>query len=180
MSLCGPVVTNEVSTECVKWRLMLWQMRESQLHQMMHVRVTSDTQTIKSSDWPKCHCALWHYVFPAFYRSSIHHFKHHVDVFCIWVWKCCSQFQNFGHVCLMTLVKWSYHFYFIKKISFKHLCCQNKRKNVFTESFGLTNLFNSRNCLICMFCGIADTDYFQTLKWQWMGVALLHLHMLPI
>jgi len=42
-----------ISTERLKWRPMLWQMRESMLHPTLHVRVANDTQKIQSSDWPK-------------------------------------------------------------------------------------------------------------------------------
>jgi len=36
----------------IKWR-------KSSLRQTLQVRVTSDTQKIQSSDWPKCRCMLW-------------------------------------------------------------------------------------------------------------------------
>jgi len=49
-----------VSTECLKWCPMLWQMRESALRQTLKVRVTRSTQKIQSSDWPK-RCVLWRY-----------------------------------------------------------------------------------------------------------------------
>jgi len=51
-----------VSTLCLNWRLLLWQMRESTLRQTLHVRIASDTQKIQSSDWPKWCCTLWCYV----------------------------------------------------------------------------------------------------------------------
>ena len=37
----------DVLIERLKWRAMLWQMRESMLRQTMHVRVANDTQTIQ-------------------------------------------------------------------------------------------------------------------------------------
>jgi len=40
-------------SDLVKGRLMLQQMQESMLHQIMHVRVANDTQTIRSCDWYK-------------------------------------------------------------------------------------------------------------------------------
>jgi len=51
-----------VSTERLKWRPMLWQMRESMLCQTSQVCVASDTHNFPSSDWPKCPCAFWCYV----------------------------------------------------------------------------------------------------------------------
>jgi len=36
------------------------QMQESLIHQSSHVCISSDTQMIKSSDWPKRCCAIWH------------------------------------------------------------------------------------------------------------------------
>ena len=37
-------------------------MRENTLHQIMYLRIASNTQKIQSSDWPKCLCELWRYV----------------------------------------------------------------------------------------------------------------------
>jgi len=52
-----------ISTECLKWRLLLWQMWESMFHQMMHVRIASDRQTIQSFDWSKWRPnVLWCYL----------------------------------------------------------------------------------------------------------------------
>jgi len=48
--------TFDESTECLKWRPLLRQMRESMLRQTLHVRVASDTQKIKSSEWPTWLC----------------------------------------------------------------------------------------------------------------------------
>ena len=42
-----------VSTERLKRRPMLRQLRKSLLRRTMHVRVASDTQTIQSFDWTK-------------------------------------------------------------------------------------------------------------------------------
>jgi len=50
-----------VSINCLKQGLMLWKMRESMLHQPLHVRIASETQNIL--DWlDNWHCALWCYV----------------------------------------------------------------------------------------------------------------------
>ena len=45
-------------------------MRESTLRQTLHVRVTSDTQTIKSAYWPKLRCALCRYLIPHFFSDQ--------------------------------------------------------------------------------------------------------------
>jgi len=42
-----------VLTGRLKWRPMLQQIRESMLHQILHVCVANDTKKIKSSDWLK-------------------------------------------------------------------------------------------------------------------------------
>jgi len=51
--LCKLASTNNVSTERLKWRPMLRQMRKSTLSQALHVRITSDALNIQSSDWHK-------------------------------------------------------------------------------------------------------------------------------
>ena len=51
-----------VSTEHLKWCLVLRQMRESMLCQTLHVCIVSDTRNIQSCDWPKWCCALWRYI----------------------------------------------------------------------------------------------------------------------
>jgi len=52
----------QLMTECLKWRLMLRQMRESPLHQILLVPLAIDTHKIYSFDWPKWCCALWCYI----------------------------------------------------------------------------------------------------------------------
>jgi len=53
-----------LSTGCWKWCLMLWQKLESRILQTVHVHYHAhDTQMIQTfNDWPKWHCALWHYI----------------------------------------------------------------------------------------------------------------------
>ena len=51
-----------ISTERLKWHPMLSQMWESIFHQLMNMRVASNTHTIQSFDWSQWHCALWRYV----------------------------------------------------------------------------------------------------------------------
>ena len=64
--------TINVSTEHLKRRLMLWQLRVSMLSQTLHVAIY--IQKIQSSDWTKSRCALWHSQFPAFCHTK-HHFR---------------------------------------------------------------------------------------------------------
>ena len=47
--------------EPLKQHQTLWQMWKSTLVicQILQVRITSDTQMIQSSDWPKLRCTLW-------------------------------------------------------------------------------------------------------------------------
>jgi len=51
-------VAFKVLTERLKKRPMLQQTRERTLRQILLVDVTSDTQMIQSSDWPKRRCVL--------------------------------------------------------------------------------------------------------------------------
>jgi len=62
--------TFNVWTEYLKWRSMLWQMRESLLCQTLLVRVDSDIGTIKSSDWPTTTCVMTLHNFPPFFGVS--------------------------------------------------------------------------------------------------------------
>ena len=74
----------------LKWRPMLWLMRERKLCEQLHVCVVSDTQKIQSTDWPKWCCGLGLYVI-----SHLSWFKHHfrwsdkqaVDTSIAEVWK---------------------------------------------------------------------------------------------
>jgi len=53
-----------ISTECLKWHLLLWQMQESMLRihvcSIFHVLLATDTQMIQSSDWSKWRLVFWH------------------------------------------------------------------------------------------------------------------------
>jgi len=68
-----------VSTDPLKWRLMLRHMWESMLRQIFQVHVTSNTQNIKSSDWPKWLCTLW--------RNVNSHFLSDITSFQTTLWR---------------------------------------------------------------------------------------------
>jgi len=78
-----------LSTERLKWRPMLRQMRESMLRQTLLVRVTSDIHKIQTSDWPKLRCVLWRYIISAFCWSMGRHFQ----AFCGYVNSFCIKFS---------------------------------------------------------------------------------------
>jgi len=54
-------ITN-VSTERLKWRLMVRQNAGKHVTKTMHVSITSDAHTIQSFEVYKWRCALWRYV----------------------------------------------------------------------------------------------------------------------
>ena len=62
-----------LSTESLKWRPMLRQMRVSMLRQTLLVSVASNTRKIQSSNWLNWR-ALWHYVISRFCLTK-HHFR---------------------------------------------------------------------------------------------------------
>jgi len=56
------IFTSNISTERLKWCVMLWQMWGSMFCQTLNVRVAKDTQNIQSSDWPKCIMMLCYFL----------------------------------------------------------------------------------------------------------------------
>ena len=54
----GTILSINISTESLKWCLILRPMWANRLCQILHVHVASDTKKIQSSELPKWHCML--------------------------------------------------------------------------------------------------------------------------